>query len=334
MKAGFVKKGFNFKVAEIPLREIKENEVLINIKACSVCGHDLIMADYMAEEFVQFGHEIAGIVEKTGRLVKNVAVGDKVVLESGTFDRFSDASRNGRVDLDNKGPNFWEREGETMGFAEKIIVPMEVCVKYSKMTFKAACNIEPMGVAMDLVKTGDICLGDTVLVMGLGPIGLMAARLAKLSGAVAVYATELPSSTKKIALAKLWGVTEVFAPDNIPVTVDKVLVTAPPVVINDGINVCNIGGTVAFLGIGYGDRGIIKLDTTKIHYDKIKVIPSHASPALYFPLCIKLVEEGLVDIESLVTHTFTLDNLSEGINTFRNDKQNGIKAVMTEEKQN
>ena len=328
MKAGFVKKGFNFKVEEVPLREISETEVLIDIKACSLCGHDMIMANYMAEDFVQFGHEISGIVEKTGSFVKNVKVGDKVVLESGTFDRFSDESRNGRVDLDNRGPNFWEREGETMGFAEKIIVPMEVCVKYTKMSFKGACNIEPMGVALDLVKTGNISLGDTVLVMGLGPIGLMAARLAKLSGAIKVYATEMPGCVKKIELAKVWGVDEVFAPDDIPVKVDKVLVTAPPVVINDGINACNIGGTVAFLGIAYGNLGVINVDTTKIHYDKIKIIPSHASPALYFPLCIKLVEAGLVDIESLVTHTFSLNNLGDGINEFKNDRQNGIKAVM------
>jgi threonine dehydrogenase-like Zn-dependent dehydrogenase len=328
MKAGFVKAPFQFKVESVELREIGATEVLVDVKACSLCGHDLIMASYGAKDFVQFGHEISGVVEQVGGMVKNVKVGDKVVLESGTFDRFSDNSRNGRVDLDNKGPNFWEREGETMGFAEKIIVPMEVCVKFSDISYKGACNIEPMGVALDLVKVSDIRLGDTVLVMGLGPIGLMAARLAKLSGALRVYATEMPDCTAKIELAKKWGVSEVFSPDNIPVKVDKVLVTAPPVVINDGINACNIGGTVAFLGIAYGDAGVIPLDTTKIHFDKIKVIPSHASPALYFPECIKLVEAGFINLENLVTHTFKLDDLQAGIDKFRADKNTSIKAVM------
>lgn len=328
MKAGFVKKNFEFKVEEVNLREIQATEVLVDVKACSLCGHDLILASYGANEYVQFGHEVAGVVEKVGCMVKNVKVGDKVVLESGTFDRFSDNSRNGKVELDNKGPNFWEREGETMGFAEKIIVPCETCVRFEGLSFKSACNIEPMGVALDLVKVGDIRLGDTVLVMGLGPIGLMAARLAKASGAIKVYATEMPECEAKIALAKKWGVDEVFAPDNIPVKVKKGLVTAPPAVIPSAIDCTQIGGTVAFLGIAYGDAGIIPIDTTKIHFDKIKVIPSHASPALYFPECIELVKAGIVDLGELVTHIFSLENMKEGIINFKNDKKYGIKAAM------
>jgi len=328
MKAGYLKAPFEFLVREVPLREINENEVLVAIKACSVCGHDLILASYGAKEFVQFGHEISGVVEQVGRLVKNVVVGDKVVLESGTFDRFSDASRNGRVDLDNKGPNFWEREGETMGFAEKIIVPMEVCVAFESISFEAASIVEPMGVALDLVKAADIKLGNTVMVMGLGPIGLMAAKMAKASGAVKVYATELPDCKARIALAKKWGVDEIFTPDNIPVKADRVLVTAPPMVIPSAIEATNIGGTVAFLGIAYGDAGVIPLNTTKIHFDKIKIIPSHASPALYFPECLELIKAGVVNTQELITHTFTIDRLSEGINQFKNDKETAIKAVM------
>lgn len=328
MKAGFVKAPFMFEVREVDLRDIKENEVLVDIKACGVCGHDLIMASYGAKEFVQFGHEISGVVEQVGRLVKNVTVGDQVVFESGTFDRFSDAARNGRVDLDNKGPNFWEREGETMGFAEKIIVPMEVCVKFDGLSFEAASIVEPMGVALDLVKSADIKLGNTVLVMGLGPIGLMAAKLARASGAINVYATELPECKARIELAKKWGIDEIFVPDDIPVQVDRVLVTAPPAVIPSAIEATKLGGTVAFLGIAYGDAGIIPLDTTKIHFNKIKIIPSHASPALYFPECLELMKAGVINTQELITHTFTINQLDDGINQFKNDKENAIKAVM------
>lgn len=328
MKAGFVKSPFQFEVREVPLRDIKENEVLVKVKACSVCGHDLIIASNKAKEFTQFGHEISGIVEETGRLVKNVSVGDKVVLESGTFNRFSDASRNGRVDLDNRGPNFWGREGETMGFAEKIIVPMECCVKFDGISFAAASIVEPLGVALDLVKAADIKLGNTVLAMGLGPIGLMAAKMAKASGALKVYATELPDCTARIEMAKKWGIDEVFDPDNIPVKVDRVLITAPPAVIPSAIDSANIGATVAFLGIAYGEAGIVPLDTTKIHFNKIKIIPSHASPALYFPECLELIRAGIVNTEELITHTFPLEKLSEGIHQYRKDKQTAIKAVM------
>ena len=98
MKAAYLKAPFKFEVREVTLRQIKKDEVLVKVKACSVCGHDMIMASYGAVELQPFGHEISGVVESVGEYVKNVAVGDMVVLESGTFDRFSNNSRNGRVD--------------------------------------------------------------------------------------------------------------------------------------------------------------------------------------------------------------------------------------------
>src|SRR5512137_1841903 len=107
MKAAYLKAPWHFEVKETALRGLRRGEVLVRVEACGVCGHDLIMAAYGAAEWQPFGHEVAGVVEDTGADVKNVTAGDKVVLESGTFDRFSDKSRNGRVDLDNKGPNFW-----------------------------------------------------------------------------------------------------------------------------------------------------------------------------------------------------------------------------------
>lgn len=328
MKAGYVKAPFKFKVRDIDLREIKDDEVLVDVKACSVCGHDMIMADYGASDWEQFGHEISGVVEKTGKNVTNVQVGDRVVLESGTFDRFSDAARNGRVDLDNNGPNFWVKDDDNMGFAEKIIVPRETCVKFEDISFEAASIVEPLGVALDLIKTADIRLTNHVLVMGLGPIGLMAAKIAKASGAIKVYATELPERQARIELAKEWGVDEVFNPDDIPVKVDRVLVTAPPKVIPSALDVCNVGGIVAFLGIAYGEAGKVTIDSNIVHFNKLQLRASHASPALYFPECIDLIKAGVVNTEELITHRFTIDELSEGIIKYRDEKETAIKAVM------
>jgi len=327
MKAGYMKSPYEFAVRDIELRNIREDEVLISVKACSVCGYDMILAQAGTDEWSCFGHEIAGVVEKAGRLVKNVAVGDKVVLESGSFDRFSDYARNGRADLDATGPNFWQTDG-AMGFAEKMIAPMEACVRFDAISFEAACLVEPLGVAYDLVQTADIKLGNVVLVMGLGPIGLMAARLAKLSGASKVYATELPACEARIALSREWGVDAVFPPDDIPVTADRVLVTAPPKVIPSALAHCNRDGIVAFIGIADGAESVVSFDANAFHFSKLQLRGSHASPAMYFPECLRLVREGFVDTAALVTHRFTIDGLSEGILAFRDDRKHAIKAVM------
>lgn len=337
MKAAYIKAPFEITFREVTPRPLTDTEVRIDIKACGVCGHDLILMRYAAEETQQFGHEVVGIIKETGRLVENVKPGDRVVLESGTFDRFSDNSRNGRVDLDNKGPNFWIKGDDNMGFAHEMIAPCECCVKVPDgVTDEQAALTEPLGVALDLIKAADIKLMNDVLVMGLGPIGLMAARIAKVMGARRVYATELSACEARIALAKKWGVDEVICPDLQSVEdfhfpnggVDRVLITAPPAVIPSGLNVCNVGGIVSFLGIAYGDASKITLDANWIHFNKLQLRASHASPALYFPECLALIASGAVDTAALVTHRFKLDDIKEAIIAFEQDKQHAIKAVM------
>jgi L-iditol 2-dehydrogenase len=336
MKAAYVKAPYQCIVKEVELRELARDEVLVKVKACSVCGHDMIMAAYAAEDWQPFGHEVSGVVEKTGADVRNVSVGDTVVLESGTFDRFSSASRNGRVDLDNKGPNFWLKGSDTMGFAEFIIVPREVCVPYTGLSFAAASIVEPLGVALDLAKTADIKLNNDVLVIGLGPIGLMAVKLAKAMGARNVYGAELSGSEARIALAKKWGAADVILSDKEKLEsypyprggVDRVLVTAPPATIPAGLGVCSIGGIVAFLGIDYGPGAFVTFDSNLVHVNKLQLRSSFASPALYFPECLDLIKSGVIPAEELITQTFPLEEIGTAIQRFSEDKQAAVKAVM------
>jgi threonine dehydrogenase-like Zn-dependent dehydrogenase len=337
MKAAYVKAPFEITLREVNTRPLRETEVRIEVKACGVCGSDLISARYYANEAHPFGHEIAGIVRETGSLVRNVKAGDRVVLESGTFDRFSNASRNGRVDLDGKGPNFWVKGEGSMGFAREMIAPCEACVVFDNgLSFEQTVLTEPLGVAMDMVKTADIKLLNDVLVIGLGPIGLMAARIAKIQGARKVYGAANSHSEARIALAKKWGIDGIINSDKIKIEdyqferggVDRVLVTAPPETLVSAINVCNTGGIVAFVGISYGPESTISVDANTIHFKKLQVRGSHAAPALYFPECLDLISSGAVDTKALITHRFKLEDIKEAIKAFDEDKKNGIKAVM------
>jgi threonine dehydrogenase-like Zn-dependent dehydrogenase len=334
----FIKAPFQFEMRDVPVRGLSPTEVLIDVKACGLCGHDLIIAN-VKKDFEAFGHEVAGVVLETGRLVENVRPGDKVVLESGTFDRFSANSRNGRLDLDNKGPNFWEREGDTMGFAEQIIVPCECCVAFEGIPFEAASLAEPLGVAMDLFRTSDIGLNQDVLVIGLGPIGLMAARLAVLSGARNVYACELSACESRIDMAKKWGVRDVICSDLADIEaysfpsggLDRVLITAPPALIAAGTRLCNVGGIVSFLGIDYGPGAFFTLDSNVVHFNKLQIRASHASPALYFPLCLDLIKRGALPAGELITARFALEDMGDAVDAFLKDKGHSIKAVMVRE---
>jgi len=338
MKAAYIKKPFRFEIRDESLRGLGPAEALIDVKACGLCGHDLIIGNEK-EEFTPFGHEVAGLVLEVGSLVTNVKVGDRVALESGTFDRFSDSSRNGRVELDNRGPNFWERPGETMGFAERMIAPCECCVKFDGIDFGAASLTEPLGVAMDLFKASDIGIGHDVLVIGLGPIGLMAARLAVLAGARNVYGCALSRRKKRIETALRWGVRDVICSDLQDIEkypfprggVDRVLVTAPPALIPVATRLCNVGGIVGFIGIDYGPGGMFTLDSNVVHFNKLQLRASHASPALYFPMCLDLIKSGAVPAGELISTRFGLEDIGAAVAAFRADYENGIKAIMARE---
>jgi len=109
--------------------------------------------------------------------------------------------------------------------------------------------------------------------------------------------------------------------------VDRVLVTAPPKTIGSACNVCNTGGIVSFLGISYNEP-TVTFDSNVVHLNKLQIRGSNAIPALYFPLCIDLVKAGIVDVKSLVSHTFELDNLPAAMEQYYKDKATALKAVM------
>lgn len=341
MKTTYLKAPFRFMQKNVPIPEIGEEDVLLKVRACGFCGHEMILARYAAKEWTPFGHEIAGIVEKTGGHVKHLKAGDHVVVETSSFNPYSAAARNGRPELAGLGePGLINYIGtrDIMGFSEYTAVPAALCVKFQKMEFIEGALIEPMGVAMDLFKTADISLNDDVLVYGAGAIGLMAVQMAVLAGAN-VYVADHIKSKKKAELAKQFGAKEVIFTDQEDIQkhsfpkggVDRILVTAPPAVIGEAVHLMNLGGILAFIGIAYGDGALITLDSNIVHHKKMQIRASDAVPALYFPLCIDLVEKGVVDLKSLITNQFDLDHVKEGLEALIADPSCTVKAVMVNE---
>lgn len=335
MKAWYVQAPFQFDMRDVQLDETGENEVLIRVRACGICGTDMTSMKVTARQWEPVGHEIAGIVEKTGPGVTHVKVGDTVVLETSTYSRDSEFSRNGRYDLDNTGPSFWGKHA-SMGFSEYVLAPKECVVAYEGLSFAVASLTEPLGVAVDLVETVGIGLNDTVLVVGLGPIGLMALRLAKLKGAKKIYAAARSHSTDRIALARQFGADEIILTDVTALDdfafpqggVDKILVTAPPQTIPSALKAARTGGIIGFIGIEYGSGATVSFDANEFHFKKLQLRASHASPALYFPMSIDLLKSGAVDGDALISHTFGLEGFADAVRTLHEDRGSAAKMVM------
>lgn len=338
MRVVYVKAPFQFEIRECAIPEPGEHQVLIDVKACDVCGTDMHAAASEATEFQSFGHEIAGQVVKNGAGAHRFQPGDKVVLESGTFCHVCDNCRNGRPDLCENGLNILN-DYDISGYADYVVVNEQALVPFDGLDFAEAALAEPLGVALDLFYTTGIELNDDVAVVGLGPIGLMALKLAKAAGARNVYAIQRSGRSKaRVELAKKLGATDVIFTSETDLEkypfprggLDKIMVTAAPKVIPDMFKIANYGGIVSFLGIDM-DHGEITFDANAFHFKKLQLRASYASPALWFPRALELLKAKTIDPKDFITQTFKLEEIEAYFKKQRDDSSDVIKMAMVKE---
>jgi L-iditol 2-dehydrogenase len=303
----------------------------IQVTACGVCGSDLAAAQ-RNESFQPFGHEIAGVIEQIhARGPTDLEIGQPVVLESSSFCGRCDLCRDGRVDLCNKAPGFWGQPA--MGFADFMDAPLACVVAFAGLEPQVACLAEPVGVAIDMVRTAGIALGDRVCLIGPGPIGLAAGALALRSGAAALTVLGRPHSVARLKLAEQIG-AEPLASDQPLEThhslrgrFDHVLLTAPTELIPPALDLLDSGGVLTYIGFGRRTNQIT-FDADRFHMRKLQLRASFASPALYLPTALELIESGAVPGQEMISHTFALDQIGTALTIHRDNKPDVIKAVV------
>ncbi|HEY3938490.1 MAG TPA: zinc-binding dehydrogenase [Bryobacteraceae bacterium] len=195
---------------DVPVPEIGNRDVLLRVGAVSVCGSDLHQWRGSHGWRVNYpcilGHEFAGTIAKTGPGVTGFKEGDRVVSETAAvIDESSPLSRSGLYNLDPARRGFGY--GVDGAMTEYVRVP-ERCLHRipSSLSFHKAALTEPCCVAYNAVcVNGRVRPGDNVLVLGPGPIGLLCAMMAKLSGAGCVIVAGLPSDAFRLTVARQLG---------------------------------------------------------------------------------------------------------------------------------
>lgn len=315
-----------------------ENQVLIEVKACAVCGTDMHTAATDADDFQSFGHEIAGVVVKNGPGSRRFREGDKVIVESGTFCHVCENCRNGRPDLCTDGISIID-DVEISGYSDYMIVPEQAMVAFEGLDYQEAALAEPLGVAMDLFYTTGIDVNDDVAVVGLGPIGLMAIALAKAAGARNIYAVQHSGRSKaRIELAKKLGATDIILTSETDIFkylfprggLNKIMVTAAPAVLPDMMKIAVYGGIIGFLGIDL-QNGDITFNANEFHFKKLQLRASYAVPALWFPRALELLKTKVVNPKDFITQTFPLEKIEEYFLKQRDDSSDVIKMVMVKD---
>lgn len=227
MKALLLKELKKFEYVDVDVPGIKENEVLIKIKATSVCGSDIAGIDGKSRRRqvpIIMGHEASGLIVKTGNKVQNFNVGDRVTFDSTIYCNECDFCKSGEINLCNHRRVFgvscdtYRMHGT---FCEYVVVPEHILYKLKdNISYQQAALIEPMSVAYHALKLGNPKPSDCVLLFGTGTIALFAIQLFKIKGCKQLMV--VGRNDKKLEVARELGADFVINSNNENV-VDTVL---------------------------------------------------------------------------------------------------------------
>ncbi len=310
---------------EVPIPQIEPHEVLIQVKATSICGTDVHIYtwDAWAESRIKapmvFGHEFSGVVVEVGRDVTGVKIGDHVSAETHVVCHQCLQCKTGQYHIcQNTKILGVEFQG---CFAEYVKMPAENIWKNPiDMPFEKASIQEPMGNAVHTVLAGPIA-GKTVAVVGCGPIGIMAVAVAKASGATEVIAIDI--NDYRLDLARKVGATvTINSAQEDPVKrvmqvtegtgVEVVCeMSGHPVAIRQAFEMLTNGGRMSILSL---PTKPIELDITNQIVFKGVTVQGITGRKMYetWRQTSGLIHSGQVDVTPIITHTMPLENFKEG----------------------
>jgi len=330
------------RLEESPVPSLGPGEALVRIKAVGICGSDL---QYYAQGRIgdlQFtaghilGHEVAGVVEELGPGVEGPSAGTRVVVDP--------AIHCGRCRFCMEGsPNFctnlrfFGSPPIAGALREFIVHPTHLLLPLAPSTpFPVAAIIEPLGVAIYAVDLGHLKVGCRVAIFGCGPIGILASRVAQLSGATVVCATEPLPHRRKAALQ--YGATAVFDPGT-----DEVVRAIREVTHGEGVDVAfemagsqsateqalevlRPGGTVVLVGYWNADQVTLPGIRAMRKGLTLRFVRRMKNT---FERAIELAQCGLVDLKGLVSHEFCLDDVVEAFARAEKRAPDVLKTVIT-----
>jgi len=324
---------------EFELPPMGRRDVLLRVAACGVCGSDLHQFHgRWPQPEVVIGHEVGAIVEEVGPDVTRVRPGDKVAVEPILRCGECRYCLTGRYLLCSSGQ--FLSVGVHGGFAGKMVVPAYCCHKLNEGTDATLGAFgEPLSVGLHAVRIAEANGDDTVLVLGAGTIGLMTVAAARALGAGRVIVTAKYPHQQQVA--KRLGADIVLAPgegvvDEVrsicPEGPDIVVETVGTVggVIQQALQVVRKLGTVVLVG-GITDPS--ELDLQPIIFHELRVLGSpcygQVGTKQDFEIAAQLISDGTVDVASLVSARYPLDEVQQAF-VAADDKGKGAIKVLVE----
>jgi L-iditol 2-dehydrogenase len=342
-KAAFMEGIDKMVIKEIPVQEVGEKEVLVELEYVGICGSDVHYFHHgncgsykvdLSKDFM-LGHECAGTVVEVGKGVTSLKAGDRVALEPGITCGKCEFCKSGRYNL---CPDvvFLATPPVQGCYEQYIAFPEDMCFKLpDNLSTKEGALIEPLSVGFHAANQGNVQTGDTVVILGAGCIGLVTLLSCKAHGAGKIIVADLVDA--RLQKAKELGADYVINSKNVDALeeikkltdgqgAEKVFETAgSPVTIAQTPFVVKRGGTITLVGISAQEE--INYNFAQI-MDKEAEIKSVFRYRNIYPKAIAAVSSGAIDVKGIVTHEFDLEHIQEAFDEAVNNKTDLVKAII------
>lgn len=316
-------------------------EVLVRVKSVGVCGSDVHyythgrIGPFVVESPLVLGHEMAGIIEAVGKGVSEERISERVAVEPGVPDRTCEFCRRGRYNL---CPNikFMATPPVDGAFLDYIVIPSDFAFKLpDRISLDEGALMEPLSVGVYAVHRSGLKAGQTVLIIGAGPIGLVTLQAARAAGAGSITVIDLDLG--RLTLAKKLGATHVVDAKEGAVSeqissltkeqgIDIVFEAAgSPKTAGLAVHLAKRGGSVVMIGFPLEDNFAYPLVTAMAKETNIITVFRYAN---VYQSSIALVAEGRINLKALITHHFTLEQAEQALQLSERREDGVIKAMV------
>ena len=316
----------DIRVEKIPVPVCGDNEIRVKVDACAVCGTDLKTYRHGNPRIKPpkvMGHEFTGIIETVGSEVKGFSVGERIVMATSISCGRCYYCRKGFTNLCiDLAPMGFTYPG---GMAEYIIIPARALanghvIKVPKeVKAEHAALAEPLSCTVNCAENCSIESGDTVVIVGAGPMGIMNACVVKGFGAAKIIVADI----NKIRLKKAetlgfdlvinsgrQDLTQIVRNETDGIGADVVIIAAPAVQPQEqGIDFVRKHGTVCLFASLPAGNSTLSLDSRIIHYGEIRLVGTSDSTPRQVAKAVELLSAGAIPADKLASHILGLDDI-------------------------
>ncbi|PWY78177.1 putative D-xylulose reductase A [Aspergillus sclerotioniger CBS 115572] len=332
------------KFEDRPVPEINDpHDVLVNVRFTGICGSDVhywehgSIGQFVVKDPMVLGHESSGVISKVGSAVTSLRVGDRIAMEPGIPCRRCEPCKAGKYNLCEKMA-FAATPPYDGTLAKYYVLPEDFCYQVPEsITLQEAAVMEPLGVAVHIVKQAGVKPGQSVVVFGAGPVGLLCCAVAKAYGASKIIAVDIQKD--RLEFAKNYAATATFEPAKATPSVNAqqmieenglgsgadvaIDASGAEPSVHTGIHVLRAGGTYVQGGMGKSEITFpIMAACTK----ELNVKGSFRYGSGDYKLAISLVASGKVNVKELITGIVQFEDAERAFEEVKSGK--GIKTLI------